>query len=159
MGLFDFLKKKDKDEVPPSTWLPTPPPVHDYDRIRPTVEHFTAQVNKSDLKRTGKTKKPDLTHLDENGELPWGWLYHNREFTEKIEKEFSYFLNRWISSRGKGASTEYAALKSLILYIKDAGNLCDSKGECYSKWFSDCVADQKYLAARESDLKHLQTLL
>lgn len=161
MGIFDFLKKKkDFNEVPPSAWLPTPPPVYDYDRTRPVEEHFTIELNKSDLKRLSKEKpnKTDFTHLDENGELPFGWAYHNKEFTDKIKNEFSYFLNCWIKVRGKNTSEECAALKSLITYIKDADKLCKSKGECFSKWFSDCVADRQYLKKRELELEQLQHL-
>lgn len=158
MGLFDFLKKKkETDEVPPSTWLPTQPPKN-YQEHKPIEETFSITANKSDLKKKPK-KKPLLTHLDENGELPFGWFYQNKDFTNKIEKEYSYFLNNWINSRGKGTLNEYSALKSLILYIQDSERLCRSKGECFSKWFSDCIADQEYIEKRLNDLKNVEQTL
>lgn len=177
MGIINFLKKKkDTDEIPPSTWLPTPPPVYDYDCSRPAEDALKRFQKTNDLKEMGQilaengvisvpkdkyhnTLGQSLEHLDENGELPFGWTYHNREFTDKIEKKFSYFLNNWLNSRGKDNLKEYSALKSLIMYIKDAEKLCKSKGECFSKWFSDCVADRKYLKKREIELEQLQNLL
>lgn len=156
MGIFDFSrKKKDMDEIQPS------PPVYGYDCTTPTEHHFTVNLTKSDLKRLTKEKpkEPDLSHLDENGELPFGWFYQNKEFVNKIENEYRHFLNTWVKARGKDALEESTALKSLIVYIKDAEKLCESKGECFSKWFSDCVADQKYITARESELRRIQKSL
>ena len=123
------------------------------DSTQPSInDSFTITLNKSDLKNLSNAhQKTDLSHLDENGELPWGWIYQNREFTDKIQKEYSFFLNQWISSRN--TLNEYAALKSLILYIEDGMKLCDSFGECHVKWFNDCIADSDYLKKRKSDLE------
>lgn len=176
MGILDLFKKKDLDETPPSTWLPTPPPVYDYDRTRPKEDAMKRFQKTNDLKEMGQilaengvisvpkdnnhnTLGQSLEHLDENGELPFGWAYHNKKFTDKIENEFSYFLKCWTNVRGKDTLKEYTALKSLIVYIKDAEKLCKSKGECFSKWFSDCVADREYLKKREIELKQLQDSL
>ena len=174
MGFFDFLKKKKViNEIPPSTWLPTQPPVYDYDRSHPTEDALKRFQKTNDLKEMGRilaengvisvpkdkyhnTLGQSLEHLDENGELPFGWAYHNKDFTDKIEKEFSYFLNCWTSVRGKDTFKEYGALRSLIMYIKDAEKLCKSKGECFSKWFFDCVANREYLEKRQADLDYIK---
>lgn len=146
MGLFDFLKKKRIIKQIEST--------NDLGTMaKALAESGIISVPKD---KYHNTFGQSLDHLDEDGELPFGWVYHNKEFTDKILFEFSHFLNSWIEVRGKDVSKEYAALKSLVLYIKDAKNLCDSKTECFSKWFSDCIADQKYLEVREADLKYIE---
>lgn len=98
-----------------------------------------------------------LDQLNPSGELPWGWIAHNKSFVDKIENEYSYFLNQWINARNKNNHLkEYSTLKSLIQYINDAKNLCEQKGDCFFKWFTDCVADETYLAKRESELKDIE---
>lgn len=172
MGIFDLFKKKDLDETPPSTWLPTPPPVYDYDRTRPKEDAMKRFQQTNDLKEMGQilaengvisvpkdkhhnTLGQSLDHLDEDGELPFGWAYHNKKFTDKIENEYRYFLNSWLSSRGKDIRQERAALKSFILYMKDVQKLCDSKGECFSVWCSGLIGKEQ-LEKRQKDLQYIE---
>lgn len=146
MGLFNSLKKRKKKTLQARN------------NVRPTEFKFTVNLTESDLKGLVERHTDDrnFSHLDENGELPFGWIYHNQDFVEKIHREFNYFLNAWINVRGKGGKQEYAALKSLILYVKDAEQLCAERGECFSKWFSDCIADHKYISIREAELEEVQ---
>lgn len=159
MGLFKKLfKKKNEDEIPPSTWLPTPRPVTDYDRHTPKQELFTITQNKSDLNNLTKPKKePDLTHLDEDGELPIGWLYANREFIEKIQEQNSYFIEAYCTAcKSSDVIKNYGALKSLVLFYRDMKKLCQSKGECFEKWFSDIIANEDLVNRRTEELKYLE---
>lgn len=175
MSLFDIFKKKKKqDEIPPSTWLPTPPPITDYDR-NGRAEKIIEKINNSNnlteiaqvLAENGLISAPkdnkhntfgqSIEHLDEDGELPFGWIAHNKKFIDKIQGDFNYFLNRWLSSKkANDPLQEFSGLKSLILYIQDCQELCYEKGECFYKWFSDCVADEEYFGKRIEDLKYLE---
>lgn len=101
----------------------------------------------------------DLDHLDKDGELPWGWIYANKEFVEQIESEYQYFINAWYDSKEIGVLKEYAALKSFVLYLNDAQRLCFEKGECFAKWFSDIIANQEYIDKRTVDLLILEDSL
>jgi hypothetical protein len=101
------------------------------------------------------TPAADLTHLTKEGELPWGWYTHTREFTSKIEKEYSYFLNLWLDNRSKSPREEYSALKSFVLYLEDVEKLCKSKGECYEFWFYEILTSRDYLDQRKAELKEL----
>lgn len=101
--------------------------------------------------------RPNLDRLDPNGDLPWGWIYANKEFTEKIEGESRYFLEAFLNAKKEGALKQYAALKSYILYLDDAKKLCDSKGECFQKWYSDIIASPNYYKKLIDDLKDLET--
>lgn len=152
MGLFDFLKKKKNTNLNNVDPLNIDSLISWYKSQKPNatekdIANFFAKIAEPEK---------DLEHLTPEGELPWGWFNQNKSFTNKIQNEYSYFLDNWINSRGKDVRTEYGALKSLVLYIKDAKTLCETKGECFSKWFSDCIADREYLEIRQADLKYIE---
>ena len=110
------------------------------------------------LKAMQEISKPDADqeHLTKEGNLPWGWYYINRGFTEQIHKEYSYFLNEWVANRTAEPKRRYETLKSFVLYMNDARNLCYSKGECHAFWFDEIIASPKYIAERTAELKELQ---
>ena len=91
-----------------------------------------------------------------NGELPFGWIAYRRDFTEKINSQFNYFLHLWLDSRGKSPKEQYSSLKSFVLFLNDCKKLCASQGECYIKWFNDCIADDTYIQARTEELKEIE---
>lgn len=111
------------------------------------------------LKVVEKVAQPDddLVHLTPEGELPWGWHSHNKEFTEKTNKEYSHFLNMWLDSRTKSPKEQYEALKSFVLYLEDLEKLCISKGECFEFWFYEILTSKGYIEARKAELSELQT--
>lgn len=100
----------------------------------------------------------DLEHLDEDGELPWGWhTYHDHEFTDQIESKFNYFRTQWIVSRNSGSpQEECAALKSLLMYMDDVQRASDQKGECYSFWCSEYLINQEWKSKLQEQLKDLE---
>lgn len=96
-----------------------------------------------------------IDHLDEDGELPFGWVAHNSDFTGKMENEFLHFRNNWVSSQND-VKKEYATLKSLIQYMKDVQALCDSKGECFSFWCSEYLIGKEFLEKRKTELQYIE---
>lgn len=100
-------------------------------------------------------KPNDLTHLTSEGELPFGWHYHNKLFIEKINNEYTYFLNMWLDSKKQEPKKQYEALKSFILYIEDVEKLCKSKGECFEFWFNEILTSPGYLEKRKEELANL----
>lgn len=94
-----------------------------------------------------------LEHLDENGELPFGWVYRNKDFVNKINAEYSRFLNVWLESRSKSPKEQYAALKSFVIYLEDVEKLCKSKGECFEFWFYEILITPDYIQKRKEELK------
>lgn len=109
----------------------------------------------------GKKKKTNsfgepIDKLTPEGELPWGWIAAHKEFTERIQKESKTFLDEWMNLNGASVPEQYAACKSYVQYLEDAKRLCISKGECFEKWFSDIVANQKYFNRCYKDLKELE---
>lgn len=110
----------------------------------------------------GKQKKPTensigerLDRLTPEGDLPYGWYTANKEFIKQIETEYKHFLATWLESRKKPDLEQYAALKSLILYMKDAKALCKSKGECFEYWLEAQFSDE-YIAKQTERLKQLE---
>lgn len=130
-----------------------------------TVAHLEDKYNNT---CSGSNNKIQSVHknvwgesLDQliNGELPWGWITDNKEFVDKIDKEYSYFLQIWIDSRNGSPKQIYSALKPFVSYIKDTEELCKSKGECFEFWFYNILCSEEYIAARKQELYDLETNL
>lgn len=94
-----------------------------------------------------------------DGDLPWGWIAHNRNFINKIEKEYSYFLHTWIEARSKSPRELYSTLKSFVLYMEDIEKICKSKGECFEFWFNEILTGKGYLKQRKKELENLSISL
>lgn len=134
MGLFDFLKKYKNENV-------------DITRFDIVVKTGAKPVSKPSV---------DMEHLTDEGELPWGWIMHNKEFTGKIGSEYTHFLNSWLDARKKSPKELYPALKSFVLYLEDAEKLCKSKGECFEFWFYGLIASKEYIEKRKNELEILE---
>ena len=127
MGFFDFLKKG-------ST---------------PTKGHQAQEVVVNSF-----GERMDM--LTKDGELPFGWVTQNKNFTERINTEFSYFLQLWLDARNKSPKELYSALKSFVLYLEDAERLCKSKGECFEFWFYEILTAPNYIEKRKAELRELE---
>ena len=101
-------------------------------------------------------KVRDLEHLDENGELPVGWLYANKSLTEPAKIICTYLLERYIEEKNKGVLAKYAAKKAYVLYLVDLKKSCESKGECFAKWFDDLVCDKASLDSYIAEVKDME---
>lgn len=137
MGLFDFLKNIKKENK--------------------NTTHIDIVIKPGEK----SSSKPvvDLEHLTAEGELPWGWVYHNREFTGKIGGEYTHFLNTWLDARQKSPKELHSALKSFVVYLEDAESLCKSKGECFAFWFYNILTSPDYIDKRKEELNKLATNL
>jgi hypothetical protein len=113
--------------------------------------------NKKNQKTVRKNRQPEPKQERlEDGELPWGWISRNKAFTGKIEREYTYFMNKWIDSRKKTQKEEYAALKSFVLYLEKVEKLCKIKGECFEFWFNEILTGKGYLEKRKKELETLK---
>lgn len=127
MGIFDFLKKK------------AAPEKHSPIAKKAGTNSFGERFDK----------------LTAEGDLPFGWVYHHKEFTEKIGGEYTYFLNNWLETHDKSPKEQYQALKSFVLYLEDAEKLCKIKGECFEFWFYNYLSTKDYIAKRKAELEEL----
>lgn len=103
-----------------------------------------------------KVNVEQYDRLTPDGELPFGWVTRNKAFCDKINGEYSYFLNTWLVSRKMSPKEQYQALKSFILYLEDVERLCKAKGECFEFWFREILTSKDYIDMRKKDLERLQ---
>lgn len=127
MGLFDFMKKKD------------------------TVSKQNPQASMTETNSFGEC----YDRLTQEGELPFGWVTKNKKFCDRINREYSHFLNLWLESRNKSPLDQYAALKSFVLYLEDVEKLCKSSGECFEFWFREILTGKGYVETRKKELEEL----
>jgi len=125
------------------------------DYIRSNISNPT---DKNVLKALDAIAMPDddLEHLTAEGDLHWGWHRQNKEFTDKINAEYTHFLNTWLNSRNKSPKEQYSALKSFVIYLEDVEKLCKYKGECFEFWFYEILTAPDYLKKRKAELQELQ---
>lgn len=146
MGLFNFRKKQPKKLSE-----------------RDSLENITKTLVENDIISVPKDNNHNTfaDPLDKliDGDLPFGWVYHHRTFTEPIEKEYKYFLNMWVDARNKTPKELYAALKSFILYMEDVEKICKEKGECFEFWFNEILTGKGYLKKRRHELEMLSANL
>lgn len=159
MGIFDLLKKKGS----PNKSTNAKAPDNELGALSSNSLVSFIRSNLDDpsdenvLKAIDLLAKPadDLEHLTPEGELPWGWHTANKEFTTQIKGEYSYFLHEWIESIHKSPKENLQALNSFVIYLDDAGKLCESKGECFEFWFYEVLVRKDYIAKRKSELNDL----
>lgn len=122
---------------------------------------FEKKKQSKPVKKVSKSNKPieRMDRLTPDGELPWGWVTTNKAFTDKTYKEYSRFCDAYYKSKKKGMLQEYAALKSLIIYMEDVQKLCKRKGECFAYWASYMVARPKDIAEYKAHLNALEAKL
>lgn len=152
MGIFDFLKKKAVKQESNQNILSGDGLIN---YVKSNLENPTEE---NVLKALDRIAKPadDLEHLTKEGDLPWGWHNQNKDFIEKINKEYSYFLNNWLNSRYSEPKKHYEVLKSFVLYLDNIEKLCKKKGECFVFWFSEVLTSPTYLQERKEELKELE---
>lgn len=131
MAFIDFFKKKNP----------------------PSQSTSSLSSNNTDVNSFGEP----LDRLTAEGELPWGWVTHNKTFVDKIQNEYSHFLNTWLVSRSQEPLRYFESLKSFVLYLEDIEHLCQSKGECFVFWFNEILSSKSYLDERRKDLNYLQS--
>lgn len=148
MGFFDMFKKKKQE----------PDVFSGQGMVNYIKENLADPSDENVLEVMQEIVKPDSDqeHLTPEGRLPWGWLYANKDFTDKISGEHSYFHNRLMEASKSSPKDKYEALKDYVTYINDAQKLCHSKGECFAYWFDGCVADNDYVEKKSAELKELE---
>lgn len=99
-----------------------------------------------------------LDKLDEEGQIPYGWYYANREFTKEVQDHYDYFLNEYINAKKeeKGIHAVRSALKSFIVYMEDVERICASKGECFVEWSKLSICNEASMESYRNDLKKIE---
>lgn len=100
-------------------------------------------------------KKDDLTKLDKDGDLPWGWHTANKEFTEKAEEQYHLLTDDWRNAANLNVYMERETLIQLIRFMESIKDFCDSKDECFSFWASILVANPEILNGHKMRLDYI----
>lgn len=149
MGIFDFFKRvlettdRDSEQTTQNVEIKV--------GSAATINGKTSTLEMHDAEND-ELFPTDFEHLTKDGELPFGWEYRNRGFTDKIRSEYSYFLDMWINNRKGTLKDQYQALKSFVVYLEDLERLCKSKGECFEFWFYEILASRDYIEKRKKEL-------
>ena len=101
-----------------------------------------------------KTVQPVKEEALENGELPWGWITKHEAFTKPIMDKQKEYIAAWVNAP-LGSFEKKEALSKYLHFLLSTQSTCEIKGECYSKWFSDIVADQKQIIKLQQELSAL----
>lgn len=156
MGLFDLFKKKApekaSDDFNPFDINST----KDYIRKRVKAENPFAterEINRI-TNDVLSPKRNNLDRLTADGDLPFGWLYANKDFTQQIQEEYSYFSDSL--SNAKSVKEKLCALTSLVKYQEDVKRLCESKGECFAYWASSFVTHPEDMERNARELQHMK---
>ena len=79
-----------------------------------------------------------------DGDLPWGWVTHFKDFIDETTEEYNRFLYAWFDAKKTNPQEEQSALKSLLQYMEDVQKMCNQKGECHGFWCADyLIGSQK----------------
>lgn len=119
---------------------------------------FGRKKKKEELPKPTNTNSlgEPLDRLTPEGELPFGWYYANKEFTDRIDNEYRSFSDALIEAKKQGVKEYRAALRSLIMYMEDVQKLCESKGECFVEWASTMVANPVVITKYKEKLKNIE---
>ncbi len=70
-----------------------------------------------------------------NGELPFGWVYHHKDYFKPKDDHMTSLAVK-ISST-KDNNQKLVLLQELIDYFYSYKAECDAKGECFAKYFDE----------------------
>lgn len=133
MGIFDFFKKNKKKSA-----AVTELEQAQTDFMNEVIPLVTEGIEKGIISAPKDNNHnsfgESLEHLDEDGELPFGWYSHNEEYIKKVENKLANYAT---SLRNQNTENRIKTLKEMIAYYYSVKNEFYSKGECFKKCFSD----------------------
>lgn len=80
-----------------------------------------------------------MDKLDAEGNLPFGWVTHNRKYVDMIEDDLQPF--REAMWNAKEEKDKLAAYKSFLMFLEDGKDYYAKYGECVSKYFEVNICD------------------
>lgn len=95
-----------------------------------------------------------MDKLDKEGNLPFGWVVHNKKTVDAIEKELNP-IRKAINNAETNAE-KLEALKKYEAYLKQGVVKYRRKGACEGKYFEEYICDSEETKQRLKDLKKLR---
>lgn len=82
-----------------------------------------------------------MDKLDASGNLPFGWVVHNKKYVDMIEQDLQPFRQAmWDANTD---IEKYGALKSFLLYLQDGKAHYTKMGECVGKYFEEYICESE----------------
>lgn len=94
-----------------------------------------------------------MDKLDKKGKLPFGWVVHNKNYVDMIEKDLEPF--RQMIREAKTDEEKYAALKSFVLFLQDGMVHYAKMGECVGKYFEEYICKSEEAKQRIKNYKDI----
>ena len=98
-----------------------------------------------------------VDHLDQDGNLPFGWVTHNQNYVDMIEHDMQPFRQAIVDA--KTDVEKYAALKSFVLYLKDGKKHYYEISPCVGKYFEEYIIKSTEAKQRKQALKEIEQKL
>jgi hypothetical protein len=98
-----------------------------------------------------------LDRLTPEGELPFGWMAHNKKIIERMESELAPFRNA--VDDATDPLKKYAAIKSYLLFLEDGKKHYYRISECAGKYFEEYICDTPYIDKIIKQLAELEKKL
>jgi len=154
--MFDFLKKK--------KIAPKQQPAEDFNPLSAAsmIDYIKSQkpdiTDKEILETFRNMAAPadDLDHLDEDGELPWGWFYHNQEAIKSLKEEYDRIYNPWKATYKGDPVIERDATKKFLNDMEALQARCDEMSECFGFYCATTIIGEgwkKHIEERLADLE------
>ena len=98
-----------------------------------------------------------IDRLDKDGNLPFGWVTHNKNYVDMIEADLKPFRQAIIDA--KTDVEKYAALKSFLLFLQDGKKHYSEIGECVGKYFESYICDSMEASQRKEEFERIESKL
>lgn len=79
-----------------------------------------------------------MDRLDKDGNLPFGWVVHNKKYVDMIEKELNQY-RKDIRTASEDDIVRWTALGLYLQYLKKGQDYYNKIGECVGKYFEEYV--------------------
>lgn len=95
-----------------------------------------------------------LDRLTADGELPFGWVVHNKKFIDEQEQKIYRQMSR--IGDAKGNVEKLAAFRDYFDTVDEVGKFCKKKGPCQYKWFTYYIIESQWYNDTVKDYRQLQ---
>lgn len=110
---------------------------------------------KTTLKPKGKNCVGErLDRLTADGDLPFGWVAHNKQFVDAQQNKINQQLAEVGDAKGNAAQLE--AFRAYFNTVDEVGRYCKKKGPCHYRWFTYYIIESQWYNNTIRDFRNLQ---
>lgn len=95
--------------------------------------------------------------LDAEGNLPFGWVFHNQKYVKMIEKDLKPYRKAILDA--KTDAEKYAALKSFVSFLDKGEKRYNKINKCVGKYFEEHIRGSVEAKQRLAELKAIEKKL